>query len=145
MIKESEYIVNRETLWLASEFEGLCSTAMEGDKTYFIPQPPEKVIDYSLEYYGSSMKGSQEASKSILGNKSILPILINAQLDIYLFPSALPKRTNCIWFSHSHIMRYQAHGKKQTKVYMSYDKSTDEMDMVSWKEQRSLFIFERTS
>lgn len=118
-----KYVINPKTVLIAAEFDQkgcLYSRVIEGKKTFIVAMRPKALIDYSLHYYCSSLKGAMDGSRSILGNISMQPIMINAQLDICWFPCFSPDRTDCVWFSLTHVVNSEKLSLRQTKVNLNF-------------------------
>src|SRR5690606_21695579 len=69
----------------------------------------------------SSLKGAMDGTRSILGNISMLPIMISKELDIYWFPCHSPSREDCVWLSLAHIKKTDSILPSQTKIYLNYN------------------------
>lgn len=122
MLKKN-YWINKETVYFSGEFdkEGqLCTRIVRGYMSYCVKMNSLKLIDESLKKFGFSLRGALDGSKDILGNKNMRPIVINAYLGIYLFPSKSPGKPDCTWFSLLHVLNTESISRKETKVYLSY-------------------------
>jgi competence protein ComK len=120
---ENNYLINKETVYFYGEFdkEGQLSTRfIRGYNSYCVNVSPQKLIDESLKKFGSSLRGSLDGSKEIIGNKNMRPIVINAYLGIFLFPSKSPNKPDCVWFSLLHVLNTESIDRNKTKVYLSY-------------------------
>ncbi len=118
-----KYVINPKTVLITAEFDQkghLYSRVIEGEKTFIVTMHPKTLIDNSLRYYCSSIKGALEGSRSILGNVSMQPIMINTQLDICWFPCFSPERNDCVWFSLTHVINSEKISLKQTTVNLNF-------------------------
>jgi competence protein ComK len=121
-----KYVINQDTVFMIGEIdqeEQPYSIVVEGNQTFLVNMSPVSVIDHSLQYYCSSLKGAWEGSRSILGNISMLPIIIYSPLDIFWFPCYSPYRSDCIWFSHNHVINSEKIDQKKTKVNLNFGHS----------------------
>ncbi|MGC4379364.1 competence protein ComK [Fictibacillus sp. Mic-4] len=73
--------------------------------TLIIADKPLNIIKYNCVENGSSYEGKKEGTRQLTGLKSLLPIAVCEQHDIYMFPTASPKNPECIWLSLSHIYK----------------------------------------
>lgn len=120
---KNNYLINKETVYIFGEFDKdgqLCSRVIHGYTAYSVKLSSQRLIDESLKKFGSSLRGSLDGSKEILGNKNMRPIVINAYLGIYLFPSKSPSKPDCVWFSLIHVLNTESISRNKTKVYLSY-------------------------
>ena len=125
MLKKNHFI-NKEMVYCQGEFDEngqLCSRVFRGPVSFSIKMSPQKFIDESLKKYGSSLRGALDGSKDILGKKNMRPIVINAYLGIYLFPSKSPSKPDCVWFSLFHVVNTESISRNKTKVFLSYGHS----------------------
>lgn len=117
------YIINPDTVLLTAvnDHKGrVFSKIIEGEKSFNVTMRPMVLIDSSLNYYCSSLKGAWEGSRSILGDINMLPIIINSQLDIFWFPCSSPNLPECLWFALEHVVKTDKVGIYQTKVQLSF-------------------------
>ncbi len=99
---------------------GNCNTiVMESNNTVEALSSPTELVDFSLRYYGSSLRGAGDGSRFVLGNITKYPVLMCERLDLYWFPSKSPKLRDCIWFALHHVQSYSAYDKTKTKVIFS--------------------------
>lgn len=122
----AKYVINPCTVIIKGfgDHKGhLYSKVTEGGEEFIVTMSPKGLINSSLLYYCSSLKGAIDGSRSILGNISMLPIMINPELDIFLFPSCSPNRPDCIWMSLYHVQRSEKSKPHQTRVDLSFGHS----------------------
>lgn len=99
------------------------SKIKEGGEEFIVTMRPKALINYSLHYYCSSLKGALDGTRSILGSISMLPIMISPDLDLFWFPCSSPSNPDCIWLSLSHVQKAEKINSRQTKVGLSFDHS----------------------
>ncbi|NMD69165.1 hypothetical protein HHO41_02610 [Bacillus sp. DNRA2] len=115
-----KYVINENTVCIKGKIDDYnrpYSMIIECDQDFSVRMSPVDIVDTSLRFYCSSLKGASEGARSVLGNISMLPLVIYAPLDLYMFPSFSPHRLDCIWFSVKHIRNFEAMEKKNTIVY----------------------------
>ena len=81
---------------------------IEDDKTFIIDKPVLKILKESCEYYGSSLEGRIQGSKTMLGMCYKLPIIIESSKELIFFPTTSPLNENCSWISIKNIKDYIA-------------------------------------
>ncbi len=126
-----DYIITPETMVFIPKFDANghpLTVVMESRCTFDALASPTDLVDYSLRYYGSSLRGAGDGARAILGSITKYPVLICEKLDIFWFPSTSPKLSNCVWFALHHIRTYEAVGKYRTIVRLS-NGSTIEIDI----------------
>lgn len=119
---KSGYLINQETISLISYFDDLGfehSRVIEGSKTFLVRQSPEKILDETLQYLGSSFDGAMRGAKAILGNKYRLPISISPSQGITWFPCNSFRSKESIWLANSHIEYLERVLPSETIVHMS--------------------------
>lgn len=141
-----KYVINENTVCIegrVDEQNRTYSCVVEGAEAFEINMSPVDIVDYSLRYYCSSLKGASEGAKSVLGNISMLPLVISAPLDLYWFPCISPQRPDCIWFSLRNIRNYESSDQKRTTVHMKYGHSINlamKRDRFERKWQRATLL-----
>lgn len=119
----NSYIINPKTIALIPEYDqqgNLYSYIIEGNKPMIVKMSPNQIMEQSLLYYCSSMKGACVGSRALLGNMKMIPIVVCSQLEIYWFPCSSPYHDDCVWFSHTHVIDSNENGPKQTTVHLSF-------------------------
>ncbi|AXH98468.1 hypothetical protein DV702_01335 [Sporosarcina sp. PTS2304] len=79
---------------------------------------PTNIVDASLRYYGSSLRGGVDGAKTVFGDISMSPVVVSEMLDLYLFPSKSPSSDDCVWFVLANVYTYKSIGKDRTKVIL---------------------------
>ncbi len=85
------------------EYGNPISYILEESAEYISHQPPSKIIDAACMFFGSSLKGRQEGTRSISGLNNKVPISIDPISGMYFFPTFSPWSPKCSWIAHSHI------------------------------------------
>lgn len=149
MYKENKYVLKKETILLIPEYDevgNLTTVLLEGEKVIRVSMRPTELIDYNLQYHGSSLRGASDCARLIFGEIRMSPVVINEQMGMYWFPVFSPSRAKCIWFALHHIKDYKCIGNNQTIVFLS-NGSTITLDMrkdtFDKKVQRTLLFKHR--
>ena len=90
---------------------------MESNYTFEELSSSTELVDYSLKYFGLSLRGARDGSRAVLGNITKYPVLMCERLDLYWFPSKSPRLHECIWFALHHVRSYTAFEKKIQRAY----------------------------
>lgn len=96
----------------------LCTRVMEVDKTFLVDKTPLEVLKDTIHYIGFDFKGAMSASKLILGNVNMCPVIVNPVHGICMFPNKAYKNDDTIWFNPIHIINTSPLGRN-TKVDLS--------------------------
>lgn len=102
-----KYVINLDSIMLTSEYDSFANEntrLLEGDRPLLIDQRPINIINDSLLYYGSDLKGALKGAKSILGNCYMSPIAINTTQNIIWFPCKAFNHPYCIWLAYHNIV-----------------------------------------
>lgn len=89
-----------------------------------VPDSVSNIIDYSCAYYGSSFKGRLCGSKSALGSKYKLPIIIEESREMIFFPTTSYESDTCAWISLKNISNYKRE-ENHVKVLFQNNTSID--------------------
>lgn|GEM_PF-205904 len=92
------------------------SKVLEPDREYISPKKPLDLIKAGCRYYASSYSGRREGTKELIGVTHKAPIVIDPVQSIYFFPTASPKKADCAWISHEHVVRFHAIDRTKTEV-----------------------------
>lgn len=79
------------------------SKVIEYDAERVIDSNPYEVMEYSCEYFGSSIDGRMYSSKKILGSVYKVPILVDEYRNLVFFPTKSPNAKDNIWISLNNI------------------------------------------
>jgi competence protein ComK len=105
-----QYEINSSTLAILP-VDDLTSKVLEEEAEYYVKKPTKDIIDDSCKYFGSSLKGRNEGTKSLIGGNYKLPVVIEETRDIIFFPTSSPLGEECAWISLNNLDDY----KKQNK------------------------------
>lgn len=101
------------------------SKIYEGNKVLYSIDSPLKILQDNCLEGGASLAGRKKASQNILNSASKLPVPVDPNKGIYMFPSASKKNKLVIWLAY-----YQVH---------SYE-SRDDITYVLFSDGSGLFV-----
>ena len=122
-----KYEINEKTLALKPKDEK--TLVLEEGNTFVVDMPPNKIMEESCNYYGSSLEGRQEGAAKLLNISYKIPIIVEDVNNIIFFPTASPRKKGCVWVSLNNIRDYYQNSKgivivfkngKQLKIKESY-------------------------
>ena len=123
-----DYEINKETLAIIPIGDKK-SKVIEKNGTYIINSRPNKVMDTSCKYYGSSFEGRQKGTYNLTGISYKAPIIVQEEGNIIFFPTTSPRLKKCCWVSLNNIDSYYYDFEKKTCVIIFDNKSKLEFDM----------------
>ena len=100
-----EYSINKNTLAVLPFGENK-SIVYEKDDCFLVRQKPNKIMDDSCKYYGSSMEGRLKGTDNLIGISYKAPIIIEENSPLVFFPTSSPRLKKCAWISLNNISRY---------------------------------------
>ena len=105
------------------------SKVIDKDGDYIINKYPNKVMDDSCKYYGSSINGRQKGTMSLTGISYKAPIIVQEEGNIIFFPTSSPRLKNCVWVSLNNIESYYYDFEKKRCIIIFDNKSKLEIDV----------------
>ena len=105
-----KYEINDETLALIKN--GKKTKVLEYADEYNIDETPYEVMEHSCSYFGSSLEGRLNGSKSILGSVYKVPIMVEETQKLIFFPTEAINSPNVAWISYKNIKNVEKYGKK---------------------------------
>ncbi len=113
------YEINKDTLAILPGEKG--SKVMEIDNDYEVDFTPYEVMEHSCIYFGSSLDGRLNGTKSILGTIYKSPIMVEESKNIIFFPTKSPNLESNVWVSLNNIKDYER-DKEGTKIEFKNNK-----------------------
>ncbi|WP_407271653.1 competence protein ComK [Radiobacillus sp. PE A8.2] len=115
---KKDYEINLETMAvLAKEVDGsYVAQILEDDESYYVHHVTRKVIDSACRFFGSSLKGRQDGTKTVCGISHKAPISIAPSGGMYFFPTTSPQNPKCSWIAHSHVESIIKSSNEKTQV-----------------------------
>ena len=105
-----DYEINESTLAVIPYLNK--TKVIEADNEYVIDQSPYKILEYSCEYFGSSLSGRLKGTKNMLGSIYKAPIIVEESKEIIFFPTSSPTGYENMWISLKNITNYKKDGNK---------------------------------
>ena len=105
-MEQDIYEITTRTCALVAKSENE-TEVIEENNTFTINKPITQILKESCEYYGSSLEGRIQGSKTLLGMCYKLPIIIESSSEIIFFPTMSPFNERCSWLSIKHIKEYK--------------------------------------
>ncbi len=62
-----------------------------------------KIMDYSCEYFGSSLNGRQKGTFNLIGITHKVPIIVEETSELIFFPTMSPRVEACSWYALKNI------------------------------------------
>ena len=100
-----EYSINKDTLAVIP-FGKDKSIIYEKDDCFLVNERPNKIMDDSCKYYGSSMVGRLKGTDALIGITYKAPIIIEEGKPLVFFPTSSPRLKKCAWISLNNISKY---------------------------------------
>ncbi|PIC95238.1 hypothetical protein CSV69_12755 [Sporosarcina sp. P26b] len=94
----------------------LCAVLLKDSDFVLVDTSPTAVVDLSMQYFGTSLRGGIEGGKALMGRIHMTPVMVSESLDMYWFPSHSPSSNDCVWFSLAHVLTFLPIDKNHTKV-----------------------------
>lgn len=90
---------------------------IEVDDEFTVNDKCVKLVDRSCRFFGSSLIGRQEGSKSLLNVSIKVPIIVEESRNILFFPTNSPREESCMWVSYNNLLKYIKIDKRKTRLY----------------------------
>ncbi len=117
----NSYEINEDTLAIIPK--NINKTIIyERYRNYIINQEVDKIMEDSCRYYGSSLKGRQIGSTSLIDITHKVPIIIEETNNLIFFPTSSPRLNTCSWISLNNIEKYEK-DNKGCKIYFKDGKT----------------------
>jgi len=121
--KNPVYIINPNTKAIVGkESDYYHSWILERNRERLSIHKPEKIIEHNCLIYGFSMSLRRKSAMEILQSSSKLPIPISPEYGYYMFPTASPRKKDCVWIAFHHIQFYE---ERDNKTYIRFTDGTD--------------------
>lgn len=117
-----EYLINTETMGLLpmdGPYGESWSIVLEVDAILCVKKKILEIIDDSCIWFGSSYEGRKAGVTTLMGYKSMQPILVSSYIGQYFFPLGSSTARETVWLSHNHIKQYEKTDKETTRIQFS--------------------------
>ena len=111
----NNYCISDNTLAVIA-LDASCCMVYEIGSTFKINMSIKQILDFSCNFYGSSLKGRMEGSKHILNMKYKLPIIVNQYKNLIFFSTRSYTDNNTYIINYNNIDYYEKSGK-DTDIY----------------------------
>ncbi|SEM74516.1 competence protein ComK [Mesobacillus persicus] len=108
MLIKRHYLINQQFMSMAGFYDRhgkLCTLVRETERTFIVDKSPIEILDESICWVGYDLKGAILASKRLLGDIQMCPIMVNPVERIVLFPTQSHKNAETTWLNPAHIRR----------------------------------------
>ena len=113
MIEKYEF--SRGTLAIVPNDDNT-SLVLEDNDKYIVNNKPYHIMEESCKYFGSSIEGRKDGSKSILGAEYKVPIVIEDSSNLIAFPTTSPFASDCCWISLNRVYNINKIDNYSTKI-----------------------------
>lgn len=110
-----KYEISRGTLAIVPNSEEN-SLVYEDYSRYIVNETPFKIMEDSCKYFGSTYNGRKDSAKSILGAEYKVPIIVEENNNIIVFPTTSPSSADCVWISLGRIKYFEKIDSSNTKI-----------------------------
>lgn len=110
-----KYEISRGTLAIVPNSEEN-SLVYEDNSRYIVNETPFKIMEDSCKYFGSTYNGRKDSAKSILGAEYKVPIIVEENNNIIVFPTTSPISADCVWISLGRIKYFEKIDSSNTKI-----------------------------
>ena len=110
-----KYEISRGTLAIVPNSEEN-SLVYEDDSRYIVNETPFKIMEDSCKYFCSTYNGRKDSAKSILGAEYKVPIIVEENNNIIVFPTTSPSSADCVWISLGRIKYFEKIDSSNTKI-----------------------------
>ncbi len=110
-----KYEISRGTLAIVPNSEEN-SLVYEDDSRYIVNETPFKIMEESCKYFGSTYDGRKDSAKAILGAEYKVPIIVEENNNIIVFPTTSPSSADCVWISLGRIKIFEKIDSSNTKI-----------------------------
>lgn len=118
------------------------SMIYEEECEYVVDIPANKIINYNCNFYGSSYLGRCEGTKSLIGIKSKIPIIIEESRNIIFFPTSSIRSKQSSWIALNNIDSYHKDDKNSYILFKDGRKLNLDISFFSLENQyyRSIML-----
>ena len=96
-----DYEINEKTLAIIPYKDK--SKVYEDNSVFIIDSDVSSIMENSCEYFGSTLKGRQKGTTSLIGITHKTPIIVEESREIIFFPTSSPRLKTCAWISLNNL------------------------------------------
>lgn len=123
-----EYEISKDTLAVIP-YGDRKSKVYERNNSFIIDDTPNRIMDDSCKYYGSSINGRQQGTTKLTGITYKVPIIVSEEGNIIFFPTSSPRLKKCCWVSLNNIESYYYDFEKNLCIIIFDNNEKLEFDM----------------
>ena len=123
-----EYEISKDTLAVVP-YGDRKSKVYERNSSFIINDTPNRIMDESCKYYGSSINGRQQGTTKLTGITYKVPIIVSEEGNIIFFPTSSPRLKKCCWVSLNNIESYYYDFEKNLCIIIFDNNKKIEFDM----------------
>lgn len=123
-----EYEISKDTL-AVMPYGDKKSKVYERNNSFIIDDTPNRIMDDSCKYYGSSITGRQQGTTKLTGITYKVPIIVSEEGNIIFFPTSSPRLKKCCWVSLNNIESYYYDFEKNLCIIIFDNNEKIEFDM----------------
>ncbi len=109
-----KFIISNNTYAVVATYSG--AKIIEKDETKYIDVNTKTIINNSCKYYGSSLEGRIDGTKTMLGISYKAPIIISEHLNLIMFPTASIRGIECNWINLDSVDYYYSKTKEIVEI-----------------------------
>ncbi len=117
-----KYEISKGTLAIVPN-QGDSSIIYEDDVHYVVDEKPFKIMEDSCKYFGSTYEGRKNGARNILGAEYKVPIVVEDENNLIVFPTTSPLADDCVWISLKRVKNIEKNDYNTTKVI--FDNNTE--------------------
>lgn len=115
-----DYEINSQTLALINENNK--TKVYEEKEIFYVDKCPNKIMEDSCEYFGSSLGGRQKGTFNLIGVTHKCPVIVEESKEIIFFPTVSPRLKECNWISLKNIDKYYTENDKVVILFKNSQK-----------------------
>ncbi len=128
MIDKDIYEINKNTCAIIAT-ENNKAKVIETENTIVLETKTLDIMKRSCEYYGSTLEGRVKGSKSQLGMRYKLPVIVEESKEIIFFPTTSLSQKDCSWINLKAIKSYE---KKEFGVSVTFEGNYEQIIPISY-------------
>ncbi len=109
----NNYVINLETLLLIP-FGDNSTKVFEMEDEFIVKKDIMNIIKNSCLFFGSSLEGRKEGTKSLLKCSIKVPIIIEDSNNLIIFPTLSYKNEKNIWVVYNNLIDYEKYDLNNT-------------------------------
>ena len=92
------------------------SLVLEDEDRYIVDDSPYEIMEESCKYFGSTYQGRRQAAKEILGAEYKVPVVVQDEDNLIIFPTTSPDADDCVWISLKRVTKIEKIDANNTKI-----------------------------